>query len=66
MLHAVTAISSMHRRFSGLYDAYENERGFALQQYTKAVGGLVKTECGGRESLDVVLTCCLLFATFEV
>ena len=71
--HAVVALASLHERFenndnsilSSNYDIAQG--GFALQQYNRAIGCLIKPiTAGGQQALDVYLVACVLFACFEV
>ena len=71
--HAVVALASLHERFenndnsilSSNYDIAQG--GFALQQYNRAIGCLIKPiTAGEQQALDVSLVACILFACFEV
>lgn len=71
--HAVVALAALHERFenndnsvlSSNYDIAQG--GFALQQYNRAIGCLIKpVKDGGDQSLDVALIASILFACFEV
>lgn len=71
--HAVVALAALHERFenndnsilSSNYDIAQG--GFALQQYNRAIGCLIKPVTGGgQQALDVSLVACILFACFEV
>lgn len=71
--HAVVALAALHERFenddnsilSSNYDIAQG--GFALQQYNRAIGCLIKpVKDGGDQRLDVALITCILFACFEV
>ena len=71
--HAVIALASLHERFedndssilSSNYDIAKG--GFALAQYTRAIGCLIgPVTAGGQQALDVSLVACILFACFEV
>jgi transcription factor-like protein len=71
--HAVLALGSLHEHFEATNTAIIASRRptiqseFALKEYTKAIGSLVRpnrpdVQC----QTDVYLTACLLFACFEV
>ena len=71
--HAVIALAALHERFensddsilSSNYDIVQG--GFALQQYNRAIGYLIKPIAGAEsQALDVYLVACILFACFEV
>ncbi|KAI9690846.1 MAG: hypothetical protein M1822_008465 [Bathelium mastoideum] len=71
--HATIALGSLHERFEAgdpsiLGSNLDRlEGGFALQQYTKAIGKLIaplSEQC--QQTLDIALTACVLFICFEV
>ena len=71
--HAVVALAALHERFenndnsilSSNYDIAQG--GFALQQYNRAIGCLIKpVKDGGDQRSNVALIACILFACFEV
>ncbi|KAI9688185.1 MAG: hypothetical protein M1822_001691 [Bathelium mastoideum] len=71
--HAVIALGSLHERFeardpsvSRSSDLEKIDVGFALEQYTRAIGCLLKpAEAREQQALDVVLAACILFTCFE-
>lgn len=66
--HAVVALGSLHWRFETLH-SHENEddSGFALEQYLKAIAYLlVPTKERRMPAADVALISCILFTGFEV
>ena len=71
--HAVIALGSLHERFEA-EDASilrsnldQLSNGFALEQYTLAIGHLIgPISASNQQALDVVLMACVLFTCFEV
>ena len=71
--HAVIALGSLHERFENYdismrgLDLDNSQGGFALKQYNRAIGHLIKSvTTGGQEALDTSLVACILFACLEV
>ena len=71
--HAVVALAALHERFENNDKSVLGSNhdiahcGFALQQYNRAIGWLIKpVKDGGNQRLDVALITCILFACFEV
>ena len=71
--HAVIALAALHERFENNDNSILNSNhdiaqgGFALQQYNRAIGCLIKpVAAGGQQALDVSLVACILFSFFEV
>jgi hypothetical protein len=66
--HAVAALGSLHRHFEQRHpDVSEDDDGFALQQYVKAIGFvLMPIREQGKQAADVALMTCVLFTCFEV
>ena len=69
----MVALAALHERFENNDNSilslnYDIARGgFALQQYNRAIGCLIKpVKEGGDQRLDVALIACILFACFEV
>ncbi|KAL9065860.1 MAG: hypothetical protein Q9157_007331 [Trypethelium eluteriae] len=70
--HAIIALGSLHERFEAgdstilRSNLDKLEGGFALQQYTTAIGQLIKPLSNhSQQTLDVALTACALFTCFE-
>ncbi len=70
--HAAVALGAVHELFqnhddvTGIYDDEEQTQ-FAIQQYSKSIGYLVKPmSVGGKQAADVTLMNCILFILFEV
>ncbi|KAL9087135.1 MAG: hypothetical protein Q9165_006786 [Trypethelium subeluteriae] len=70
--HAIIALGSLHERFEAGDSSIlrsnldKLEGGFALQQYTTAIGQLIKPSFNHfQQTLDVALTACVLFTCFE-
>jgi hypothetical protein len=66
--HAVIALGSLHRHFEENYsNANQEDDGFALQQYVRAISFvLVPIRERGKQAADVALMTCILFTCFEV
>lgn len=71
--HAILALGSLHERFEAGDPSVSRSNldkfhgGFALEQYTMAIGCLIDpVSIRHRQSLDIVLTACVLFTCFEV
>jgi hypothetical protein len=71
--HAVIALGALHERFEAgdplilRSNQDKLEGGFALQQYTTAIGRLIEpVSNSGQQALDIALTACILFTCFEV
>ena len=71
--HAVIALAALHERFEDSDDSILSSNhdlvhgGFALQQYNRAIGYLIKPSAVAEsQALDVYLVGCILFACFEV
>ena len=71
--HAVLALAALHERFENSDDSILSSNldlvhgGFALQQYNRAIGYLIKPIAGAEsQALDIYLVACILFACFEV
>lgn len=63
--HAVIALGALHENYNN--GVRKGESAFAIQQYTKAIGSLVKPiQEKGILAVDVALITCVLFVCFEV
>jgi len=64
--HAVTAIGSLHEDFNKHLLKYSTENtGFAINQYTKAIGHLRKSLATGKHGTLTALMSCILFICFD-
>jgi hypothetical protein len=70
--HAAVALGAIHERFlAGDQSVFRcngdlEQGGFALREYGRAIGCLTEHKGSGRQSADVVLAACIMFACFEV
>ncbi|RFU26147.1 hypothetical protein B7463_g10185, partial [Scytalidium lignicola] len=65
--HAVVALGSLHRHFEQRHQNLSEADEFALQQYVKAIGLVLKPiREQGHQAADVVLISCVLFVCFEI
>lgn len=66
--HAVIGIGSLHEAFADKrldYSADKIERGFAINQYTKAIGHLRRSLATGSQQPLTALMSCILFVCFD-
>jgi hypothetical protein len=64
--HVVIAIGSLHEEFSQKRLEYsEQSTGFAMGQYTKAIGHLRRSLENGKQSTLAALMSCILFVCFD-
>lgn len=66
--HAVIGIGSLHEAFTNRrldYSPDSIERGFAINQYTKAIGHLRRSLATGKQEPLTALMSCILFVCFD-
>ena len=66
--HAVISIGTLHESFANReldYSSHSTERGFALNQYTKAIGHLRRSLATGNQAPLTALMSCVLFVCFD-
>jgi hypothetical protein len=66
--HAVIGIGSLHESFANKrldYSPDKIERGFAINQYTKAIGHLRRSLATGNQQPLTALMSCILFVCFD-
>ncbi|MCJ1428514.1 hypothetical protein MMC29_006424 [Sticta canariensis] len=64
--HAIVALASLHETYNGRTRYRPGSDQYCLKQYNKSLAGLnryISTAKG--MSIDIVLTCCVLFTSFE-
>lgn len=64
--HAVVALGTLHEDFINKKPLYSPENsGFAINQYTKAIGHLRKSLATGKQATLTALMSCILFVCFD-
>jgi hypothetical protein len=66
--HAVIGLGSLHKSFANKkldYSPANIERGFAIDQYTRAIGHLRRSLADGKQGLITALMSCILFVCFD-
>lgn len=66
--HAVIGMGSLHEAFANKrlgYSADTIERGFAISQYTKAIGHLRRSLARGTQQSLTALMSCIIFTCFD-
>lgn len=66
--HAVIAIGALHESFANKlldYSPDSIERGFSINQYTKAIGHLRRSLAAGNQQPLTALMSCILFVCFD-